>query len=126
MNDDFDFAIPEFLNRKNPAVVALVEEGRKRRAAATKNDTPKSVFKSTSKPDPWENKPREDVKPVKYGPKATVKVTAGKKSDAEMIVMIKEHRASAATAGKLLKHLRGLGISCSQERFKKLFLAAGK
>ena len=52
-------------------------------------------------------------------------IVAGKKSDAEMIALIKEHReAAGGTAGKTLKVLRDMGISCSQERFKKLYASA--
>ena len=70
-------------------------------------------------------KPAAPAKVVVATKPKPAKVVAGKKSDAEMIALINEHRVAAGgTAGKTLKVLRDKGISCSQERFKKLYAKA--
>lgn len=128
---------PDFLDRASPEVIAIVEKGRarsleERRAELALATAPRMVARSkpksgsatamAAKPEQTVTKPEKVINVPE--PKATVTV-AGKKPDAEMIALIKEHReAAGGTAGKTLKHLRGMGISCSQERFKKLYSKA--
>ncbi len=137
--DELDLTPPDFLDRASPEVIAIVEAGRKlsldeRKTELAKATAPKPV-KYEPKPKPGSAtamaaKPKQTVtKPENVitvpKSKATPKVVSGKKSDAEMIALIKEHReAAGGTAGKTLKVLRGMGISCSQERFKKLYAKA--
>lgn len=135
-----ELALPDFLDRASPEVIAIVEAGRKlsldqRKAELARATAPATVkCEPRTKPKPGSAtamaaKPEQTItKPAKVidvpAPKAKV-IAAGKKADAEMISLIKEHReAAGGTAGKTLKVLRGMGISCSQERFKKLYAAA--
>ncbi len=128
--DELDaLAVPDFLNRASPEVIAIVEAGRK----LSLEERTTELAKATA---PNAGEPSLAPKPVKYEPKpeapapkpalaAEAKATSNKKSDAEMIKLIKEHReAAGGTAGKTLKVLRGMGISCSQERFKGLYAKA--
>lgn len=135
-----ELALPDFLDRASPEVIAIVEAGRKlsldqRKAELARATAPATVkCEPRTKPKPGSAtamaaKPEQTItKPAKVidvpAPKAKV-IAGGKKADAEMISLIKEHReAAGGTAGKTLKVLRGMGISCSQERFKKLYAAA--
>ncbi len=130
-----DLAVPDFLDRASPEVIAIVEAGRQltlddRKRELARATAPKPV-KCEPKPKPGSAtamaaKPKQAItKPTKVINVPKPKVVAGKKSDAEMIALVKEHReAAGGTAGKTLKVLRGMGISCSQERFKKLYAAA--
>ena len=132
-----DLAVPDFLDRANPEVVAIVNAGREltleaRKTELAKATAPKTVtYGPPATPKPGSAtamaaRPKGEApapKPAKVAKPA--KVVNGKKSDAEMIALINEHRAAAGnTAGKTLKVLRGLGISCSQERFKGLYVKA--
>lgn len=135
--DELDLTPPDFLDRSNPEVIAIVEKGRAltldaRRAELARATAPKMAA-SPSKPKAGSAtamaaKPKPDAapEPAKVAkPAKPSSVVAGKKSDAEMIALIKEHReAAGGTAGKTLKVLRGMGISCSQERFKGLYAKA--
>lgn len=130
-----ELARPDFLDRSSPEVIAIVEKGRAlslddRRAELAKATAPRTTT-TTSEPKPssataMAAKPEQTItKPAKVIDVPASKVSAGKKPDAEMIALINEHReAAGGTAGKTLKHLRGMGISCSQERFKKLYAKA--
>lgn len=132
-----ELAHPDFLDRASPEVIAIVEKGRARtleerrtelalatapRPAARNEPKPGSATAMAAKSKQAVTKPEKVINVPE--PKATV-IVAGKKSEAAMIALIKEHReAAGGTAGKTLKHLRGMGISCSQERFKKLYASA--
>lgn len=131
-----ELAHPDFLDRASPEVIAIVEAGRAlsldERKAELARATVSKIAMTPSKPKTGsatamaakaEAPASKSVKVAK--PKPAAKAVAGKKSDAEMIALIKEHRESAGgTAGKTLKVLRDMGISCSQERFKKLYASA--
>lgn len=128
-----DLAIPDFLDRASPEVIAIVKAGRQLTLEERKTELSKATAPATVKCEPKAGsatamaaKPKQTItKPAKVINVSKPKVTAGKKSDAEMIALIKEHReAAGGTAGKTLKLLRGMDISCSQERFKKLYTAA--
>ena len=131
-----ELALPDFLDRSSPEVIAIVEKGRaltldERRAELAKATAPRTTTTTTSEPKSGSAtamaaKPKQTItKPAKVIDVPAPKVSAGKKPDAEMIALINEHReAAGGTAGKTLKHLRGMGISCSQERFKKLYAKA--
>ena len=130
-----DLAVPDFLDRASPEVIAIVEAGRKLTLEARKTELARATAPATVKCEPKPKpgsatamaaKSKQTItKPAKVIDVPKPKVVAGKKSDAKMIALIKEHReAAGGTAGKTLKHLRGMGISCSQERFKKLYAAA--
>lgn len=128
-----ELALPDFLDRASPEVIAIVEAGRKLTLEERKTELAKATAPATVKCEPKAGsatamaaKPKQTVtKPKQVIDVPKPKVVAGKKSDAGMIALIKEHReAAGGTAGKTLKHLRGMGISCSQERFKKLYAAA--
>ena len=125
-----DLARPDFLDRASPEVIAIVEKGRarsleERRTELALATAPRMVARSKPKSGSATAMAAKPEKVINVPePKATV-IVAGKKPDAEMISLIKEHReAAGGTAGKTLKHLRGMGISCSQERFKKLYASA--
>lgn len=140
-----ELALPDFLDRASPEVIAIVKAGRQltldqRKAELAKATAPATVkCEPRTEPKPGSatamaakpaEKPEQAItKPAKVidvpAPKAKV-IVAGKKADAEMIKLIKEHREFAGgTAGKTLKLLREQhGVSCSQERFKKLYAAA--
>lgn len=133
---DDDLTVPDFLDRASPEVIAIVEAGRQLTLDERKAELAKATETrfTVTKPKPGSAtamaaKPKQTItKPAKVinvpKPKAKV-IVAGKKSDAEMIKLIKEHReAAGGTAGKTLKVLRDMGISCSQERFKKLYASA--
>jgi len=132
--DEPDLTIPDFLDRASPEVKAIVEAGRAltleaRKAELALATAPAPVTAPAPKPGSATamaaklNDEAPAAEPAKVAKPA--KAVAGKKSDAELIVLIKEHRESAGgTAGKTLKVLRDLGISCSQERFKKLYAKA--
>ncbi len=128
-------ALPDFLDRASPEVIAIVEAGRKLTLDERKTELAKATAPKPVKCEPKAGsatamaaKPKaEESKPAPKAAKSKVAttVTGGKKSDAEMVKLIKEHReAAGGTAGKTLKLLRGMDISCSQERFKKLYAAA--
>lgn len=134
--DELDLTIPDFLDRASPEVIAIVEAGRKLSLDDRKAELARATASKFIRCEPKAGsatamavKPKQAVtKPAKAinvpEPKANV-IVAGKKSEAEMIKLIKEHReAAGGTAGKTLKVLRAMGISCSQERFKKLYAAA--
>ncbi|KKK51332.1 hypothetical protein LCGC14_3116010 [marine sediment metagenome] len=127
-----ELAIPDFLNRASPEVIAIVEAGKKLTLLARRQELAKATASGVKpvavapKPNSataMAAKPKQTVtKPAKVIDVPKPKVSAGKKPDAEMVALIKEHReAAGGTAGKTLKHLRDMGISCSQERFKKLY-----
>ncbi len=137
--EEDELVLPDFLDRASPEVVRIVEAGRKLSLDSRKAELAKATAPATVE---YDSKPKRGsatamaakskqtvTKPenviVVPKPKATPKVTSGKKTDAVMIKLIKEHRAAAGnTAGKTLKHIRNLGISCSQERFKGLYAKA--
>ncbi len=132
-----ELALPDFLDRASPEVIAIVEAGRKLTLEERKNELARATAPATApatvrcNPKPGSAnamaaKSKQTItKPAKAINVPKPKVVAGKKSDAEMIALIKEHReAAGGTAGKTLKVLRGMDISCSQERFKKLYAAA--
>ncbi len=128
-----DLAVPDFLDRASPEVIAIVEAGRQLTLDERKAELAKATAPATVKCEPKPGsatamaaKPKQTItKPTKVIDVPKPKAVAGKKSDAEMIALIKEHReAAGGTAGKTLKRLRGMDISCSQERFKKLYAAA--
>lgn len=135
---ELDLTPPDFLDRSSPEVIEIVEKGRAltldaRRAELARATAPKmaaspskpkagsaTAMAAKSKAETPAPKTAKVAKPAKPS-----SVVAGKKSDAEMIALIKEHReAAGGTAGKTLKVLRDKGISCSQERFKKLYASA--
>lgn len=135
--DEVDLTPPDFLDRASPEVIAIVEKGRALTLDARKTELARATAPKTATPGPKAGsatamaaKPKQVItKPEKVidvpKPKAAAKVASSKKTDAEMIALIKEHReAAGGTAGKTLKVLRGMDISCSQERFKKLYAAA--
>lgn len=135
-----DLALPDFLDRASPEVIAIVEAGRKLSLDERKTELAKATatrFTATAPrvtaPKPGSAtamaaKPKAEApapKPAKVVKSKAEAIVGGKKSDAEMIALIKEHRAAAGnTAGKTLKVLRAGGISCSQERFKGLYAKA--
>ncbi len=132
---EMDLTVPDFLDRASPEVIRIVEAGRQLTLDERKTELAKATAPATVKCEPKPKpgsatamaaKPKQTVtKPKQAIDVPKPKVVAGKKSDAEMIALIKEHReAAGGTAGKTLKHLRGMDISCSQERFKKLYAAA--
>ncbi len=130
--DDNTLTVPDFLDRASPEVKAIVEAGQALTLEQRKAELAKATAPTFVAPEPKENsatamaaKPVAPVKTViASAPKAAkvVKPVGGKKSDAEMITLINDNRAG--TAGKTLKVLRDKGISCSQERFKKLYAKA--
>ncbi len=128
--DEIDMTVPDFLDRSNPEVMEIVAKGRQ-----LSLDERKSELKLGTAPKAVQVAARAEQKEVKVAtpePKAAPVVEAkpaaiasSKKSDAEMIALIKEHREAAGnTSGKTLKFIRALGISCSQERFKGLYAKA--
>ncbi len=131
-----ELAVPDFLDRASPEVRAIVKAGKQRTLEERKAELARATAPTPVKHAPVKHapgsanamaaKPKQTItKPAKVINVPKPKVVAGKKSDAEMIALIKEHReAAGGTAGKTLKHLRGMGISCSQERFKKLYASA--
>jgi len=128
-----ELALPEFLDRASPEVKAIVEAGRALTLQERKDELAKATAPTFVAPAPKAGsatamaaKPKDETPAPKSAKVAKLaKVVAGKKSDAEMIALINEHRVAAGgTAGKTLKVLRDKGISCSQERFKKLYAKA--
>ena len=128
--NDPDLTVPDFLDRASPEVKAIVEAGRALTLQERKTELAKATAPTTFvAPEPKTGsatamaaKPATPAKVVIATKPKPFKVVAGKKSDAEMIALIQKHRAG--TAGKTLKVLRDMGISCSQERFKKLYAKA--
>lgn len=131
--NDPDLTVPDFLDRASPEVKAIVEAGRALTLQERKTELAKATAPTTFvAPEPKTGsatamaaKPATPAKVVIATKPKPAKVVAGKKSDAEMIALINEHReAAGGTSGKTLKVLRDKGISCSQERFKKLYAKA--
>ncbi len=129
-NDEIDLTVPDFLDRSNPEVMEIVAKGRQlsldeRKSELRLGTEPKAVQVAAraAQEAPKAATPAPKAAPVVEAKPA--KVATAKKSDAEMIALIKEHREAAGnTAGKSLKFIRALGISCSQERFKGLYAKA--
>ena len=127
-----DLTVPDFLDRASPEVKAIVEAGRALTLQERKEELAKATAPTFVAPEPKTGsatamaaKPAAPAKVVIATKPKPAKVVAGKKSDAEMIALIQKHRAAAgSTSGKTLKVLRDKGISCSQERFKKLYAKA--
>lgn len=131
--DDPDLTVPDFLDRASPEVKAIVEAGQSLTLQERKTELAKATAPTfAAAPEPKTGsatamaaKPATPDKVVIATKPKPAKVVAGKKSDAEMIALIQEHReAAGGTSGKTLKVLRDMGISCSQERFKKLYAKA--
>lgn len=129
-NDEIDMTLPDFLDRSNPEVIAIVEKGRQLTLDARKSElklgtAPKAAQVAARTEQKASKAVASTPTPAPVAEAKSAKVTSSKKSDAEMIALIKEHREAAGnTAGKTLKFIRALGISCSQERFKGLYSKA--
>ena len=130
---DNKLTLPDFLDRASPEVKAIVEAGQTLTLEQRKAELAKATATTFVAPEPKAKsatamaaKPAAPAPtPAKVAKPKPAKVVGGKKSDAEMIALINEHReAAGGTAGKTLKALRALDISCSQERFKKLYAKA--
>ncbi len=129
--DENDLAVPDFLDRASSEVKAIVEAGQALTLDQRKAELAKATAPTFVAPEPKAKsatamaaKPEAPKKVVIASAPKPARVVGGKKSDAEMIALILDERDAAGTAGKTLKVLRDKGISCSQERFKKLYAKA--
>ena len=95
-----ELALPDFLDRASPEVISIVEAGRKLSLAERMTELAKATAPATVRCEPKAGsanamaaKPKaEESKPAPKAakPKVATTVTGGKKSDAEMIALIKE------------------------------------